>query len=1128
MNEINRKELADANARQQALDVTQSFIVQAPAGSGKTGLLIQRYLALLANVENPEEVIAITFTRKAAAEMRDRVLSAFASLNDPEPEDAFERQTKVLARQVSEHAQERQWSLSSQPSRLRIMTIDAFNASLVRQMPWLSGTGSEAIIHDDPEQMHKEAAWEALSLCTENSDAGEAVRTLLMHMDNNSRLLSSLITSLYHRRDQWMRHLVEYKLRPERRKIINATLVHAIEDELLTIRDAIPDDLVVDMMELASVAAQDLIGNGTDSPIVHCLDLVDLPDATIQSIPVWQGLLALYTTKTGWRRSYTKSQGLPPERKQEKERIKAISQQLAQYEGLYDLFSRIRDLPHDIYDDDQWQILDALIEILPIAAAQLKVTFRQHGAIDYIEQSQAADKALGTDEQPTDLALALDYRIHHILIDEFQDTSHSQHRLLEKLVTGWEEGDGRTLFIVGDPMQSIYGFREADVSGFLHARINGIGNLLLKSLILQTNFRSTPQIVDWVNRVFPHVMPAKDDMQLGGIHYEASVSANADDVTSRVELCAAIDRDSYHEAQQITELIQRVRQDNPEKSIGVLVRSRTHLHDLTPVLDANSVMYQAVEISPLQNRPVVIDLISLTRAMLHLHDRIAWLAILRAPWCGLTLETLHALVGRQDEVSVWEMIQIAHGMDQLDVDSKQRLGRMEQIFRPWFEQRKQLSLRTGVEWIWHALGGPVCYDGQSVELDAENYFELLDYMESHQIEVTIDEIYRMVTDLYAKPVVDSESTEPFSAQPVQLMSIHKSKGLQFDVVILPGLERQPRSEDKPLLVWHEEQFISGDTGLLIAPLHSPGKEDAHYEYVRQRTLRRRQYETQRLLYVAITRAKQQVYLFGSAGINSKGDLSSPNKNSLLSLIWPVVATDFENNASTDFQHNDTLSSSDQSLKELRRLPADWQQVIDQKNIDWQESGLIQDDTEHIEFSWAGEIARHIGTVTHQFLSQIASSDILEREGFNMQMFEPAIRVALATIGVDEKSLASACDSVVKALLQTVEDPRGRWILTGNGEQKTEYAISGILQGRIINRIIDRTFVDKEGTRWIIDFKTSTHAGSDLDSFLDNEKIRYQAQLEEYAALYTHRENRPIRLGLYFPLLRGWRAWEYHI
>ena len=122
--------------------------------------------------------------------------------------------------------------------------------------------------------------------------------------------------------------------------------------------------------------------------------------------------------------------------------------------------------------------------------------------MDFTEVAQGALRALGEPEMPTDLALALDYRIRHLLIDEFQDTSISQYDLVVKLTRRMGAGDGRSVLVVGDPMQSIYRFREAEVGLFLRARAEGIGNVALQPISLSANFRSQRGIVDWVNATF--------------------------------------------------------------------------------------------------------------------------------------------------------------------------------------------------------------------------------------------------------------------------------------------------------------------------------------------------------------------------------------------------------------------------------------------------------------------------------------------------------------------------------------------------------------------------------------------------------------------------------------------------
>ena len=109
----------------------------------------------------------------------------------------------------------------------------------------------------------------------------------------------------------------------------------------------------------------------------------------------------------------------------------------------------------------------------------------------------------------------------------------------------------------------------------------------------------------------------------------------------------------------------------------------------------------------------------------------------------------------------------------------------------------------------------------------------------------------------------------------------------------------------------------------------------------------------------------------------------------------------------------------------------------------------------------------------------------------------------------------------------LNDERGLWILSNeHTEQENEYAISGIVDNKLVNAILDRTFIDANGVRWIIDYKTSRHEGENRDGFLDHEQERYQNQLNKYALLMSGLEENDIKLGLYFPLLEGWREWRF--
>lgn len=197
--------LGDDSARRRALDPATSFLVQAPAGSGKTELLIQRFLALLALVRAPEEIVAITFTRKAAGEMQDRVLNALTrAARNETPSKAHEQKSHALALAALEQDRRQGWELLSHPSRLRIQSIDSLCAAIVRQMPWLARLGAQSAVTEDAESHYVEAALRTLALVEEEGPRREPLETVLAHLDNNVPRAAELIVQMLKFRDHWL------------------------------------------------------------------------------------------------------------------------------------------------------------------------------------------------------------------------------------------------------------------------------------------------------------------------------------------------------------------------------------------------------------------------------------------------------------------------------------------------------------------------------------------------------------------------------------------------------------------------------------------------------------------------------------------------------------------------------------------------------------------------------------------------------------------------------------------------------------------------------------------------------------------------------------------------------------
>ncbi len=1152
--------MPDLAARRRALDPHTSFIVQAPAGSGKTELLIQRALVLLARVERPEEVIAMTFTRKAAAEMQKRLTDTLdAARHSPRPETPHKAVTWDLARAVVERDAAKHWHLESSPGRLRIQTIDSLCAFLAAQLPVSSRFGAPPEPVEDAserERLYAEAARNTLARLESADDPAAAdVARLLVHLDNNTATAVSLLVRMLETRDHWLRHLHEARDR------------HLLEQSLQDLRLAAfgrvsqlyPAGSRDEMIRIACYAAANLAES--DSAIAACLDLGAFPSSLSES--VWLGIAAvLLKADDDWREKVDRRQGFPPGEgksgkevaKHWKERLGRLIESLKDVSGLRESLAELRLLPMARYSDDQWDALDAITRLLPRAVGELKLVFGATGRADFVEIAQGALVALGSEDEPTDLMLSLDYRVRHLLVDEFQDTSFTQYDLLKRLTAGWQADDGRTLFVVGDPMQSIYRFRQAEVGLFLKARQEGIGSVLLEPLTLSTNFRSQAGIVDWVNTAFPQVLPAVENVAEGAVPYSPSDAVHPAKAGA-VTVHAHFEGDVDAEAAQLAQLVRNAQAEDPAGSIAVLVRTRSHLKAIVPALKTAGLAFRAIEIEPLGHRQAVQDLLGLTRALAHLADRPAWLAVLRAPWCGLTLADLHALCGVDRHASgdtglnsempveaveamgtgisgpstqwtVWECMLDEARLAAISADGRARLERTRGVLGICLAQRFRTSLREAVEGAWLALGGPACADAGELE-DAGVYFDHLEAAERSGGLPDAEAFEQGLSNLYAQPDLSA-------GDQLQIMTMHKAKGLEFDTVIVPGLGHGTRSDERQLFIWLERaaphDAHGQDSSLLLAPINPSGSEsDPIYEYIRRLDRDKASLETGRLLYVAATRARRHLHLLGDVALKSGEEgskLKPPVRGSLLAKLWPAVETKFEE-AAVQFGQNPAgvpaapagARSPEPVIDQLlRRLPSGWHLPAVPAASSWplREAAAASGD---IEFSWAGETARHVGSVVHRWLQNIAEDEMKGWDRTRIEGLRPAFRNELAAQGVEESGLATAAGRVAAALTNSLEDERGRWLLGPQRDARNEYRITAVLDGVQRHLVIDRLFTDAEGRRRIIDYKTGGHEGADVEAHLDREQARYRAQLERYTAALGGGQP-----GLYFPLLSGWREW----
>jgi ATP-dependent helicase/nuclease subunit A len=615
----------DFLARQAALDPTRSFAVSAPAGSGKTGLLTQRLLKLLSLCENPEEVLAITFTRKAAGEMQDRVLQAlWKAKEQPQPTNPHDLLTWQLANDLLTHDAEKNWNLLYCPQRLRIQTIDSLCSTIARQLPIASGFGSQPKPGDDADAAYRQAVHQLLDELESENTVHDDLKRLLEHLDNNLPALEALLVALLAKRDQWLGLVFQAQHTNAR-----AYLENVLQEIILDSLTAAEGVLLLNASELALIADWAAINLQTSLPtalIAKLQGITGLPPVDLEYLEQWIAIAELLLTGDGtFRKALNKNQGFPTAKENTDsphyknrfaEMVNAI---VDSHPEAADIIHELRMLPPLHYDENQWELLDSLTRLLPRLAALLDIVFAQTGETDFTAVSQAALTALGFDESPSEIALQLDYRIRHILVDEFQDTASTQLELLQKLTAGWQPGDGRSLFIVGDGMQSCYSFRNANVGIFLEARAQGIGHLPLEKLDLTVNFRSQSGIVNWVNQQFTSAFPADDDISRGAVKYSPSNAVKPALEGNAVELFLSPfvkssdskdnddeenpNHDRYiaelREAEAVAALIKDIRTKNPDDSVALLARGRNHLQHIFPAMSRLGLSWQATDIDSL-------------------------------------------------------------------------------------------------------------------------------------------------------------------------------------------------------------------------------------------------------------------------------------------------------------------------------------------------------------------------------------------------------------------------------------------------------------------------------------------------------------------------------------------------
>ncbi|MEX0617688.1 MAG: UvrD-helicase domain-containing protein [Pseudohongiellaceae bacterium] len=1132
--------VVDAASRELALDTAISCAVQAPAGSGKTELLSLRFLRLLAMVDEPEEVLAITFTRKAASEMVSRILGnlEWAARNSDLKEADFtsplERTRHQVSQAVLRHNDQRGWRLLENPGRLRIQTIDSFCLYLASQLPLLSTLGGAPQISEDVDDCYLEAVRNTLDLLNSGEPVAELIGNLLLHLDNDTQRVESMLLNLLARRDQWLGYIIEVGSNPDAAKrSLQLNLTEFVDEKLAQLAECL-QSVENELCKLLRFAAGNLSRSGKVSSLTDCLDLRELPPATSDHLPQWLGVAELLTVKsqTGYRKAVNVNTGFPPGSNAEEKATSAeykalfasLSDTLANEPGLLDQLMMVRRLPLTGFDNEQWTLLTALTDILPTLTAQLSLSFSRHGLVDYSCVSEAAIDALGDDEHPTDLALALDHRISHVLVDEFQDTSNIQNLLLKRLTEGWQPDDGRTLFIVGDGMQSCYGFRNANVGLFIAARQRGLGQTSLTSVDLSTNFRSNAGVVNWVNQIFADAFPEEMDISRGAISYTPATAFSKNDPEAPVRTClilheaGALESAREKEAGIVAQTITRLQENNRDQSIAVLVRARRHLEHIIPALHNAGINWQATDIDRLASVPLIQDLLNLTSALAHPGDRLAWLAILRAPWCGLLIPDLHVVAKHAVESSLWSTLQQQAALDALSEDGRQRVEGVLPVLRYGMVYRYRRPWREVIEACWHLLRGPSIAEHARLMECADCFFDLLEGAERSAETLNLARLRHHLQ----KAFVPGSTTD--EGNPVQIMTIHKAKGLEFDHVILPGLSRKGTSDPKSLLLWHEYLNGNGDPRLLLATRAATGNdEDPLYNFLRFERGCKSRLENTRLMYIAVTRARETATLLATLEQKEKESEPAPPEASLLATIWNPLQQLQENIDWCEAGSGDpsSVETTAQSPMQLRRLTTALTLTPSERDL----TAVVNTDVavaSGIQDSKPDPMHSEVGNLIHRCLQSYVTFGPETINEAGLRRLRNRWSAQLREFA-DRDETDKLVEYIESSVLTTTADAELAWVFDNRFEDsRCELELGRISEGRLRVWRLDRSFIDNDNVRWIIDYKSASRPSHQTEEeFVTEQCEKYRGQLTGYRRVFRElpgEKGRKIKTALLFTSL----------
>lgn len=952
----------DMQDRLLAIDPMVSSAVIAPAGSGKTSILLARFLGALCVVDDPEEVLAITFTNDAANEILERVM---AQLDGSElfvkPQSAHEYHIQQLSQEVQKRDKQLGWNLKGNPQRLRIMTIDAYCAQLVNDLPVSTGVGGPIKPDDDPQYMYREAVINVLGMIDDpghSLERREVVSKVLSYANYRYESLLAPVIKLLAKRDQWLLLGRRFDLNDA-----NAFLAEfnkeMIYEFIRVLNESGADQLVSYLGRAASFNDHKAL-----APFFGC---ASLPSADNREFYV---SFANYLLTGGdtLRKQVTTREGIDnsvPDYKVIKDMVKGFSGNA----DLETICASVKHMPPCEYGEEDIEFVNAFYAFFELCIASLMTVFKSYSRCDFTEIALRAHDAIGDFESGFGEGALKEGRTRHLMVDEMQDTGFGQVELLAKLVRTWEDDPEtqRSLFMCGDISQSIYLFRGAEP--WLYQSIWKSGKFAghdLRSLSLKTNFRSAPELIDHFNGTFSPLFRSNRSLFVEASAHKAS--------GGEINYKPYIVKSFQEEARLLVDDAINIASRRPNDSIAILARNRSHFKEIIQELRVKNVGFGGKDLVKLVELPHIIPVLAITRIFVNSTDRLSWIELFRSNLVGISWNGINQLMNVNAPKDVLNSIRQYSSLsgDEDQIRAAYLLHAIEK------ELNDESPLATRVNRTWMALNGHRVVDDVQ-QVDVNTFFKAV---RKHACGAYLNSVNRFNSTL-------EKLYSGSSGGNIRVMTFHGCKGLEFDHVLLAGLSR-PLSNQDSLLA----EFTNFKDSVLIAG--SKQKDRRIFDFIRNSKKLEEKAEELRTLYVAMTRAKKTLSVYCGV-LDGNGGVVEPKKNELLSCIYRGINHLFDFSSCTpELNLNEVETYEPQlavSLKDFERFTPINQQsqikevngVLSGENFDLFSdrevsviNGSVMDDVESVINSHIDSLSRKIGVVEGSISGFVEENELFIR------------------------------------------------------------------------------------------------------------------------------------------------------